>query len=208
MGKRRAELEVSAGGIVYRRDSGLGTQFLLIKDSYDNWGFPKGHLENGETPAEAALRETGEETGLDHLVLQGPIRVIVFEAATSTSTATFFCSSPSPGTPLRRSTKASQLAAGKPWIRLSKRFPTTTPAACSSGPAKWSARSSRPAWVGRACLPTAPDSCRWLRRCSRVALPHLPSGGACRRVGPVSSAVAPSAGSGERWNYGWSMPSS
>jgi len=76
MGKRRAELEVSAGGIVYRRQPDAGTQFLLIKDSYDNWGFPKGHLEDGETPAEAASRETAEETGLDHLVLQGPIRVI------------------------------------------------------------------------------------------------------------------------------------
>ena len=57
MGKRRAELEVSAGGIVYRRDSELGTQFLLIKDSYDNWGFPKGHLENGETPVRTVVRD-------------------------------------------------------------------------------------------------------------------------------------------------------
>ncbi len=76
MGKRRAELEVSAGGIVFRRLPELGTQFLLIKDSYDNWGFPKGHLEDGETPAQAALRETSEETGLGELMLQGPIRVI------------------------------------------------------------------------------------------------------------------------------------
>ena len=53
-----------------------GPRFLLIKDSYDNWGFPKGHLEDGESPAEAATRETAEETGLDRLVLQGPIRVI------------------------------------------------------------------------------------------------------------------------------------
>jgi 8-oxo-dGTP pyrophosphatase MutT (NUDIX family) len=76
MGKRRPDLEVSAGGIVFRRLPDLAPQFLLIKDSYDNWGFPKGHLEDGESPAEAALRETAEETGLSDLVLQGPIRVI------------------------------------------------------------------------------------------------------------------------------------
>ena len=76
MGKRRMDLEVSAGGIVFRRVPEDGTRFLLIRDSYDNWGFPKGHLEEGETPADAAHRETGEETGLEHLVLQGPIRVI------------------------------------------------------------------------------------------------------------------------------------
>jgi 8-oxo-dGTP pyrophosphatase MutT (NUDIX family) len=75
MGKRRTDTEVSAGGIVFRL-TGLGTQYLLIKDSYDNWGFPKGHLENGETPADAAARETAEETGLSGLELRGPIRVI------------------------------------------------------------------------------------------------------------------------------------
>ena len=75
MGKRQADLEVSAGGIVFRF-SEAGTQYLLIKDSYDNWGFPKGHLEDGESPAEAAARETVEETGLAQLTLRGPIRVI------------------------------------------------------------------------------------------------------------------------------------
>ena len=76
MSKRRAELEVSAGGIVFRRLADEGPRFLLIRDSYDNWGFPKGHLEDGESPADAARRETIEETGLEHVVLQGPIRVI------------------------------------------------------------------------------------------------------------------------------------
>jgi 8-oxo-dGTP pyrophosphatase MutT (NUDIX family) len=76
MSKRRAELEVSAGGIVFRRVAGEGARYLLIRDSYNNWGFPKGHLEGDESPAEAAMRETAEETGLSQLVLQGPIRVI------------------------------------------------------------------------------------------------------------------------------------
>lgn len=67
---------MSAGGIVFRRDGGGIIRFLLIKDSYDNWGFPKGHLEDGESPAAAALRETEEETGLPGLRLHGPIRII------------------------------------------------------------------------------------------------------------------------------------
>ncbi len=72
----RATRETSAGGVVFRRDEGGVARFLLIRDSYQNWGFPKGHLEPGEPPAEAARREVGEETGLDDLVLRGPIKVI------------------------------------------------------------------------------------------------------------------------------------
>ncbi|HMJ58509.1 MAG TPA: NUDIX hydrolase [Gemmatimonadales bacterium] len=71
----RAHRETSAGGVVFRREGGV-TRFLLIRDSYRNWGFPKGHLESGEPPAEAARREVKEETGLEDLVLHGPIKVI------------------------------------------------------------------------------------------------------------------------------------
>ena len=67
---------MSAGGIVFRRQEGGIVTFLLIKDSYGNWGFPKGHLEDGESPADAAQRETAEETGLGDLQLRGPIRII------------------------------------------------------------------------------------------------------------------------------------
>lgn len=76
MPKQKAEREVSAGGIVFRRDPDGSACFLLIKDSYQHWGFPKGHLEDGESPVVAAYRETREETGLGHLVVQGPIRII------------------------------------------------------------------------------------------------------------------------------------
>lgn len=78
MAQRRggAQRETSAGGVVFRRGADGPVCYLLIKDSYRNWGFPKGHLEAGEPPAEAARREVGEETGLDELIIHGPIKVI------------------------------------------------------------------------------------------------------------------------------------
>jgi len=62
-GTDRARRESSAGGVVFRMSRGQPL-FLLIQDSYGNWGFPKGHLERGERADSAALREVMEETGL------------------------------------------------------------------------------------------------------------------------------------------------
>lgn len=76
MTRRRAQRETSAGGVVFRRSPDGQVRYLLIRDSYANWGFPKGHLEPREPPAEAARREVAEETALDDLILHGPIRVI------------------------------------------------------------------------------------------------------------------------------------
>lgn len=61
---------------MYRRDPEGVAHYLLIRDSYENWGFPKGHVERAEPPADAARREVGEETGLVDLVPRGAVDVI------------------------------------------------------------------------------------------------------------------------------------
>ena len=50
--------------------------FLIIRDSYDKWGFPKGHIERGERPEAAALREVSEETGIERLTVSRSLETI------------------------------------------------------------------------------------------------------------------------------------
>lgn len=63
----RTVREISAGGIVYRKDKG-NTEVALIRVR-DRWGLPKGHVEEGEGVQETALREVREETGLEGKVV-------------------------------------------------------------------------------------------------------------------------------------------
>lgn len=62
----RAGVEHSAGGVVVRW-RGERPEFLLIRDRYGHWGLPKGHVEEGEEPIAAAVRECAEETGVSPL---------------------------------------------------------------------------------------------------------------------------------------------
>jgi 8-oxo-dGTP pyrophosphatase MutT (NUDIX family) len=54
----------AAGCVVYRRDEGAALMLLLIRDQYGEWTLPKGHLDPGESDAQAAVREVLEETGV------------------------------------------------------------------------------------------------------------------------------------------------
>ena len=59
--------EYSYGAVVYKIDNNEPL-FLLIKSKRSGrWGFPKGHIEKGETGIEAAKREIFEETGIKNI---------------------------------------------------------------------------------------------------------------------------------------------
>ncbi|WP_119421171.1 NUDIX hydrolase [Desertibaculum subflavum] len=53
-----------AGTVVFRKAE-HGLEFLLVRPKRGGaeWVLPKGHIEAGEGPEQAALRETAEETG-------------------------------------------------------------------------------------------------------------------------------------------------
>ena len=60
-----SKVDFASGGIAIDKD-----RVLVVKNRPDPirggdgyWGFPKGHLEEGEKPIQAAIREVQEETG-------------------------------------------------------------------------------------------------------------------------------------------------
>lgn len=55
----------AAGGLVVRHDASGTAEILVVhRPAYDDWSFPKGKLEPGESDEDAATREVEEETGL------------------------------------------------------------------------------------------------------------------------------------------------
>src|SRR3954469_13177248 len=57
--------EWSAGGIVLKRSATAQIDVLLLQHSmHKGWSFPKGGVEPGETPQQAAVREVQEESGV------------------------------------------------------------------------------------------------------------------------------------------------
>ncbi len=56
-------IEHSAGAVLYTVVSGE-PRYVLVTERSGYASLPKGHLEAGETPAQAALREIREETGI------------------------------------------------------------------------------------------------------------------------------------------------
>ena len=69
--------EPTSGGVIYRRRNGV-IEILLIQDAKDRWTIPKGHIEEGETAKETAVREIGEEAGLYNIEVLGWLGKINF----------------------------------------------------------------------------------------------------------------------------------
>lgn len=59
----------SAGGVVVRRDGARALLALAHEGGYGGLILPKGGIERGETPEEAARREIAEEAGITELRL-------------------------------------------------------------------------------------------------------------------------------------------
>ncbi|MEU8138708.1 NUDIX hydrolase [Streptodolium elevatio] len=72
----KAVEEHSAGGLVVDRDT-LRAALIARRDRRGRllWSLPKGHIEDGESAVQAALREVEEETGIVGRVL-APLGVI------------------------------------------------------------------------------------------------------------------------------------
>jgi len=60
-----AQVAVRAAGAVLWRAADAGPELALVhRPRYDDWSFPKGKLDRGETMPFAAVREVAEETGV------------------------------------------------------------------------------------------------------------------------------------------------
>jgi 8-oxo-dGTP pyrophosphatase MutT (NUDIX family) len=68
---------VAAGGVVVDD----GEVLVLDRPSRDEVRLPKGHIEPGETPREAALRETSEESGYQAVTITADLgsQVVAFD---------------------------------------------------------------------------------------------------------------------------------
>jgi len=70
----------AAGGLVWRLRNGKVEVAVVHRPRYDDWSFPKGKLDDGETELLAAVREVGEELGSNVAVSRrvGEVRYEVF----------------------------------------------------------------------------------------------------------------------------------
>ncbi|GAB4087080.1 NUDIX hydrolase [Myceligenerans cantabricum] len=91
-GDAHAPVIDSAGALVWRKRSGTLQVQLVHRPKYDDWSWPKGKLDHGESSPTAAVREVAEETGkpivlgrplpgLQYLTPEGRVKRVRYWAA-------------------------------------------------------------------------------------------------------------------------------
>lgn len=81
--------DTHAGGIVFREANGAVEYLLVHAKNSPEWVLPKGHIEVGESHAQAALREVSEEAGVV-AGIRGLVGHITFVGSDGTVRAKFY----------------------------------------------------------------------------------------------------------------------
>jgi 8-oxo-dGTP pyrophosphatase MutT (NUDIX family) len=89
--KRPTAVIEQAGAIVVRRGR-LGPRILLVtaRRNPNNWIFPKGHIEDGESRRDTALREAREEAGIDDGAIVARAGTMAFDFGRSQYRVTYY----------------------------------------------------------------------------------------------------------------------
>jgi 8-oxo-dGTP pyrophosphatase MutT (NUDIX family) len=87
---RRVERIEQAGAIVVRPGRAAPRVLLVTaRRNPDNWIFPKGHIEDGESREDAAVREAREEAGIEGIVA-GPAGTMAFDFGSNSYRVHYF----------------------------------------------------------------------------------------------------------------------
>jgi 8-oxo-dGTP diphosphatase len=84
---------LKAGAIIMRKDRQEPEVLLIYRNKLNDWSFPKGHCEEGETNEETMIREVLEETGLS-VVIQKSLPDMEYQNAKGDMSVAMFLAVP------------------------------------------------------------------------------------------------------------------
>ena len=123
--RSRSRRLVHAAGALVWRERGRHLEVLLVhRPRYDDWSFPKGKLERGESLRTCAVREVTEETGVPVALGQPLGRVSYRLGAGTRKEVVYWAARPlDPASPARRAQQAVTPAPaseidGVEWVRV------------------------------------------------------------------------------------------
>jgi 8-oxo-dGTP pyrophosphatase MutT (NUDIX family) len=117
-----------SAGVAVIRETADGGRFLLLR-AYRNWDFPKGHVEPGEEPLAAAIREADEEAGLTDLAFDWGLEFVETEPYARNKVARYYVAR----TQSERIIMNVNPVLGRPehqeyrWVDLTEAFALTVP---------------------------------------------------------------------------------